>query len=302
MMKKVLAAAAALVMCFSMVACGDSASSGDSKGDAASPWSDSSAEESKAEESKAEESKAEESKAEESKAEESKAEESQAEESKAEESQAEESKAEEPLINEPEESKAEESKADESKADESKAEETPAASGNVLKGTNYTMTFPDNWLEFKAYKEKVNEAMKKEGKSAIMLQPFGSEYAYYCADDLNIEDGVTYLYTAKPSTMSAYKGHSVTEDTFKNALESTIQNSYKSGKLESSSTIKVGGADALKYEGVIPNNGIDYKTIVIITLSGSTLYQYGFATPVSDYSARSGDLDAILNSVTFTEE
>ena len=294
--KRMLAAMSAIVMCFSFAACGssDSSSEADSKSSAAS----SQAEESKAEESKAEESKAEESKAEESTA----APEESTEVSEVSEVEIEVSEAE-PEVSEaePEVSEAE-PEVSEAEPEESKAEAAPSADGNTLNGKGYTITFPDNWLEFKAYKDKVNEAMKAEGKTAIMLQPFGSEFAYYCAEDLNIEDGVTYFYTSKPSTMSAYKGHSITEDTFKNALDSSIQSSYKSGTLESTDTIKVGGADALKYVGVIPNNGIDYKTVVIVALSGSTLYQYGFAAPAADFSARSGDLDAILNSVKYTEE
>ena len=102
--------------------------------------------------------------------------------------------------------------------------------------------------------------------------------------------------------MSSYKGHSITEDAFQKALSTSMESAYKSGTFEGTTTIKVGGADALKYEGIIKNNNIDYKTISILVISGSTLYQFGFASPAADYSSVSGELDTILNSVKFTEE
>ena len=203
------------------------------------------------------------------------------------------------------ESKEDESKEDESKEDESSKDESKpdsSVNGNTVTGKGYTLELTGKWLEYKDYKE----TLKNAGKNVILMQPFGSEFSFYNGDDLDpATDGVGVFYTAKPQSMSAYKGHKITEDMFVKALVPTIENQYKKldgGQFTNEGSVNVGGAEALKLVGSGKVNDKQVKDVRYVLISGSTLYQFVFSIPEKDFAALSGDIDTIMKSVKFTEE
>jgi len=282
MSKKILAMVLSLVMCLSFAACGDDDSSSKkskNKDSSVSASDDSANEDSKEDDSDEDESKEDESKEDDSKDDESSEDESSEDESSE------------------DESSEDDSKDDESsKSDDSKP--APSADG-VVKGTKYEFTPGSNWVTYDEYKAK----LKETGVSAVIIQPFGSELAMYNVKDLDVTDGVGVFYTSKPQTMSAYKGHKISE--FESTLTSTTKNAYKSAEdanVEYKGTVEVGGAEALKYEATGKLNGIAFTDIRYYIISGSTLYSFVFSVPAGDYSALASDMENVIKSVKFTEE
>ena len=175
--------------------------------------------------------------------------------------------------------------------------EDPTTQVDVVTGATLTSNGVDDMIK---------TCLKNAGKNVILMQPFGSEFSFYNGDDLDpATDGVGVFYTAKPQSMSAYKGHKITEDMFVKALVPTIENQYKKldgGQFTNEGSVNVGGAEALKLVGSGKVNDKQVKDVRYVLISGSTLYQFVFSIPEKDFAALSGDIDTIMKSVKFTEE
>ena len=291
MTKKLTAAAAALVMCFTFASCGSTDTS-DTSGAAVSPWGQTS----EAGSSAAGESKAEDSKAEESKAEESKAEESKAEDSKAE-TVTEESKAGEPAESnaQPEESKAEQTA--------SEAETTPAEGSFVVKGTGYTVEFGEGWMDMADIKDDFGKQ-----SAAAAREKFGLDDSSFTGMDV----------------VCAYKPDGVSQVPVFNVVDPVVNSLFKSVKiadLESALTMalqqQMAGQEGFKLEnkGIVSYNGADflelyteYKTDTAVAkarqffaLNGDKEYVISFSIPGDMYDDFLSETEKVMKTFKFTE-
>ena len=293
MTKKILAAAAAIVMCFALASCGSSDSSSSSSDSAASSAAEqvSSTAESKAEESKAEESVAEESKAEESKAEESKAEESKA-------GAAEESKAEEPAESEAEITISEAEPA------ASEAETVPSEGGFTIKGTGYTVEFSSDWTDMAEYKDKISSKTAEAAK-----QEYGLDASSFT--------GMNSVCAYKPQGGSQAPVFSVVEP-----VVNSLFKSVKIADLESALTLamqqQMAGQEGFKLEskGIVNYNGTDFlelyteysldsqvaKARQFFALNGDKEYVISFSIPGDMYDDFLSETEKVMKTFKFTED
>ena len=303
MIKKFLAAAAALVMCFTMVSCGDSDTSGkDSEDSAATPWgqtadSKDSSEESKAEESKAEESKAEESEAEGSKAEESKPADTEAPESKAEVIVTEESK--------PDSSVPEAADPAESKEETvSLSEVAPSAGSFTVTGTGYTVSFGEGWTDMNQYKDQVGQMSADAAK-----EKFGIDSSSFAGMD----------------TVCMYTAASGTNPPVFNVVAPVVNAAFKSVTISQLETVIVAsiekqmdGINGFKCEnkGIKKYNGVDFlelyteydlgtmtaKARQFFALQGDKEYVISFSISGDMYDSMLDETEKVIKTFKFTEE
>ena len=292
MTKKLIAAAAALVMCFALVSCGDSDSSGGTNGAAALPWGQSSEAESSADD----ESEAVGSKTEESKAEESKAEESKAEESKAE-TLPEESKADEPAesIAEPEESKPEQTA--------SEPDPTPADGGFIVKGTGYTVEFSSDWKNMVESKDQIGK-----NSAAIAEDQFGIDSSSFTGMDSVCAykpDGVSQspvFNVVSPITNSLFRSVKIKD--LEQALTLSIKQqlaNQEGFKLESKGIVSYNGFDFLELNSEYAINGTKTFARQFFALNGDKEYIISFSNPGGSDSDFWDETEKVMKTFRFTE-
>ncbi|SDB55780.1 hypothetical protein SAMN02910317_02901 [Ruminococcaceae bacterium FB2012] len=305
MTRKILAAAAALVMCFSMVSCGDTDSSGkDSKSGGVSPWGQAGGDDEESESKgteKEEESKAE-SKAE-SKEEKLTPADTEAPESKAEEVV--ESKAEEPvdsqeevppLINEPEESKEEKT--------ESEAEEiTPSAGGITIKGTGYTVSFGEGWVDMAQYKDQIGQMTADAAKDNFGLDA-GSFTGMdsVCMYKPNGGETVPVFNVIAPVTNALFKSVTVSqmESVLVKSLETQLAGT-KGFKMESKGIKKYNGVEFLELYSEYELQGTTAKARQFFAFYGDKEYVISFSIPGDMYDTMLDETEKVMKTFKFTE-
>ena len=297
-MRRLLAAAAALVMCFALVSCGDTDSGKDEKSSdsktAASPWNGGNNDDDEKSKDEKESEAAKESEEEkESKAEpaESKAE---PEESKPE-PQASEP---EPEVSEPE---PEESKAE---PEESKAEPEPD-DGSVLtvKGKGYTVSFGEGWEDMSEYKDQIGKNTADKAKDALNV-------------DISSFAGMDVVVMYKPAPNENAPVFNVVEPV-KNAAFSAVKTEDMEQILLLSLQKQMSGKEGFKIEskGVKEYNGekfielyteYDIGTVKanarqFFAIHNSAEYVISFSITDDKYDAMYDETEKVMKTFKFTE-
>lgn len=298
MTRKLIAAAAALVMCFSMAACGNSDSSG--KSDAISPWGNASSD-AEEDSSKASESKNDESKADESKAEVTTASPAvtTARETTAEAvTTTEESKAEEPaLTSEEPESQAE--------VTVSESEKTPSADGSfTVTGTGYTVEFSSKWVDFADLKDEIGQ-----NTAEVAGEQFGLDTSEFAGMDSVVmygagEDEPSAVFNVvKPVVNAAFRSVKVSdlEEVLKLSIETQMAGT-EGFDMKSKGIVKYNGEEFLELYTEYTIDDAVAKARQFFAIHGDKEFVISFSIPGEKYDELYDETEKVMKTFRFTEE